>query len=80
MVLKKRTSCPMPDDVTSILPKKQGGATALKQEEIFEKSKIKGIPSGGYLIGRHPECGESSPSTSLATFAFITNTPDRYRH
>ncbi|KAI4861697.1 checkpoint kinase 2-like protein [Hypoxylon rubiginosum] len=56
VVLKKRTSCPMPDDVTSILPKKQGGATALKQEEIFEKSKIKGIPSGGYLIGRHPEC------------------------
>ncbi|KAI1774054.1 Pkinase-domain-containing protein [Hypoxylon cercidicola] len=57
VVLKKRSACPMPDDVAGILPKKQAGvATALKQEESFEKSKIKGIASGGYLIGRHPEC------------------------
>lgn len=59
VVLKKRSPCPMPDDVAGTLSKKQGGASALKQEQSFEKSKIKGVPSGGYLIGRHPECGES---------------------
>ncbi|KAI8678433.1 hypothetical protein NCS55_00563900 [Fusarium keratoplasticum] len=29
---------------------------ALKEEEAYEKKKTKGVPSGGYLIGRHPEC------------------------
>ncbi|KAI2640724.1 checkpoint kinase 2-like protein [Hypomontagnella submonticulosa] len=59
VVLKKRSTCPKSDDVTSVLAKKQpglSGATALKQEESFEKSLVKGVPSGGYLIGRHPEC------------------------
>ncbi|KAI1457383.1 checkpoint kinase 2-like protein [Annulohypoxylon moriforme] len=56
VVLKKRSTCPKPDEVASAIPKKQQGGTALKQEESFEKSKVKGVPSGGYLIGRHPEC------------------------
>jgi serine/threonine-protein kinase Chk2 len=30
----------------------------MKDEETFEKKKEKGAPSGGYLIGRHPECGQ----------------------
>ncbi|KAJ2979145.1 hypothetical protein NUW58_g7275 [Xylaria curta] len=31
--------------------------SAAEQEEAYEKSKTKGsVPSGGYLIGRHPEC------------------------
>ncbi|KAK8027400.1 hypothetical protein PG991_004456 [Apiospora marii] len=29
---------------------------ALEQEESYEKEKSKGIPAGGYLIGRHQEC------------------------
>ncbi|KAI8720755.1 hypothetical protein NCS52_00521400 [Fusarium sp. LHS14.1] len=29
---------------------------AVKEEEAYEKKKSKGVPSGGYLIGRHPEC------------------------
>ncbi|KAI1799286.1 checkpoint kinase 2-like protein [Daldinia bambusicola] len=59
VVLKKRSTCQLPNDVSDALAKEQSGssdASALKQEENFEKSKVKGIPSGGYLIGRHPEC------------------------
>jgi serine/threonine-protein kinase Chk2 len=29
-----------------------------KEEEAYEQTKLRGIASGGYLIGRHPECGE----------------------
>ncbi|KAL7628655.1 serine/threonine protein kinase [Parahypoxylon ruwenzoriense] len=56
VVLRKRYTCPTPDDVASTSTKKQSGASPLKQEESFGGSKTKGIPSGGYLIGRHPEC------------------------
>ncbi len=28
-----------------------------KEEEAYEQTKLKGVASGGYLIGRHPECG-----------------------
>ncbi|KAI0845110.1 Pkinase-domain-containing protein [Daldinia vernicosa] len=59
VVLKRRTSCQPPPDVTGALAKEQSDATdagALKQEETSEKCNVKGIPSGGYLIGRHPEC------------------------
>ncbi|KAI1390203.1 Pkinase-domain-containing protein [Hypoxylon trugodes] len=56
VVLRKRSTCPMSEDIAGVLTKKQSGTSALKQEENFEKSKIKGIPSGGFLIGRHPEC------------------------
>jgi serine/threonine-protein kinase Chk2 len=27
-------------------------------EEAYERTKVKGVSSGGYLIGRHPECGK----------------------
>ncbi|ORY65922.1 kinase-like domain-containing protein [Pseudomassariella vexata] len=57
VVLKRRHTCPLPDAVSgsaTVKQKKKG--RALEQEESFEESKIKGIPSGGYLIGRHPEC------------------------
>ncbi|KAI8962690.1 checkpoint kinase 2-like protein [Daldinia sp. FL1419] len=59
VVLKKRSTCQLPNDVSGVLAKEQSSsadASALKQEESFEKSKVKGVPSGGYLIGRHPEC------------------------
>ncbi|KAH9902184.1 Pkinase-domain-containing protein [Xylariomycetidae sp. FL2044] len=54
VVMKKRSSCPMPDDVGGVDTVKQRGGGALEQEETFEKTK--GASSGGYLIGRHPEC------------------------
>lgn len=47
----------MPDTVSEIEPvKRKNQKKALEQEESYEQSKTQGIPSGGYLIGRHPEC------------------------
>ncbi|KAH7023289.1 kinase-like domain-containing protein [Ilyonectria destructans] len=60
IVLKKRSSCAMPDPVADAAktdPKHtKGKATSSKEEEAPEKKKAKGSTSGGYLIGRHPEC------------------------
>lgn len=57
VVLRKRATCPMPDTVSEIEPvKRKNQKKALEQEESYEQSKTQGIPSGGYLIGRHPEC------------------------
>ncbi|KAI1333281.1 SMAD/FHA protein kinase [Xylariaceae sp. FL0255] len=56
VVLKKRSMCPMSSDISSALKTESSNEGALEQEEDYEKSKVKGIPSGGYLIGRHPEC------------------------
>lgn len=66
IVLKKRTACPLPDTVADAAKNenknhtndKNGKSAAMKDEETFEKKKEKGAPSGGYLIGRHPECGQ----------------------
>ncbi|EKJ75702.1 hypothetical protein FPSE_04084 [Fusarium pseudograminearum CS3096] len=64
IVLKKRSACPLPDTVSDAAKKenknntndKNGKSAAMRDEETFEKKKEKGAPSGGYLIGRHPEC------------------------
>ncbi|KAI5861805.1 Pkinase-domain-containing protein [Durotheca rogersii] len=56
VVLKKRSTCPIADDVSGVLANPEAGATALEREESLERSKTKSVPSGGYLIGRHPEC------------------------
>lgn len=59
VVMKKRAACPLPNEVEDVVPK-QNGKEALKKEEVdFEQRQTKGVPSGGYLIGRHPECGKS---------------------
>ncbi len=66
LVLKKRSACPLADSLSK--PGKdvekskdvKGGKDYKKEEEAFEKTKLKGIASGGYLIGRHPECGKSN--------------------
>jgi serine/threonine-protein kinase Chk2 len=61
-VLRKRAACPLPDTVSesdqsgsNSKTKKPGQEGLLKAEDSFEQSTIK---AGGYLIGRHPECGK----------------------
>ncbi|CAJ2501087.1 Uu.00g039400.m01.CDS01 [Anthostomella pinea] len=56
VVLKKRSACPGSEDVAGSLEESPDGSAALRQEESFEESRAKSVPSGGYLIGRHPEC------------------------
>ncbi|ROW01655.1 hypothetical protein VSDG_02073 [Cytospora chrysosperma] len=56
MVLRKRAACPIPDTAGDVAPKKKGRKALQKQEEDYETTKVSGVPSGGYLIGRHPEC------------------------
>ena len=60
LVLKQRFACPNPS-------KRTGGADGQqrvrrdeyeKREEEYEERKLEDAPSGGYLIGRHPECGK----------------------
>ncbi|KZL84027.1 serine threonine-protein kinase chk2 [Colletotrichum incanum] len=60
VVMKKRAACPLPDTVEAakeLAGKDQKGKSTLqKEEEAYERTKVKGVASGGYLIGRHPEC------------------------
>lgn len=63
LVLKKRTACPASDSVAKAGKEEppvanDDRAVALRDEEAYERTKVKGVASGGYLIGRHPECGE----------------------
>ena len=68
LVLRKRTACPAPtpeDDFGKGSMKRGQGKTPSKhykeQEEVYEETKRrKGFPAGGYLVGRHPECGTFS--------------------
>lgn len=60
LVLRKRAACPVSLGVehqklqTSKTSKKE---EFLEQEEQYEDKKaINGVPAGGYLVGRHPEC------------------------
>lgn len=63
VVLRKRTACPDTPSVSEVAASKakrggrRGPKTLIHEEESFEQNKISsGLPSGGYLIGRHPEC------------------------
>jgi serine/threonine-protein kinase Chk2 len=63
LVLRRREACPVPED--RVGPKtgtdKVAKHTYNNQEESYEKEKAEhGVTSGGYLIGRHRECGKSS--------------------
>ena len=65
LVLRKRVSCPAPypgQDFGKGTRKRGKGAgdTDYGKEEVdYEANKRAfGFPSGGYLIGRHPECGK----------------------
>ncbi|KAK4983544.1 serine/threonine protein kinase [Elasticomyces elasticus] len=59
LVLRRRGACPVPQtrvnrtDGRQRVDKKE----YRKQEEEYEEEKATdGVPAGGYLIGRHPEC------------------------
>ncbi len=57
LVLRKRSSCPKPPiKVGATHPVKP--ETYERQEQEYAQKKTECTPSGGYLIGRHPECGE----------------------
>jgi serine/threonine-protein kinase CHEK2 len=66
LVLKKRNACPMHDSMDDFGKDPASGGTPngsknfRKEEDAYEDTKLKGIASGGYLIGRHPECGKMS--------------------
>lgn len=67
LVLKERISCPAPypdRDFGKGTKKRGRGSCSVnyaKQELDYEANKrVLGFPSGGYLIGRHPECGQSN--------------------
>ncbi|PNY29620.1 Eukaryotic translation initiation factor 3 subunit M [Tolypocladium capitatum] len=60
LVLKKRSACALPDPTAAAAnggaqPKDNRAAT-LDEDEAHGRTKINGVASGGYLIGRHPEC------------------------
>jgi len=63
VVLRKRTTYPDADTVAQAVPTafekgaRWGQRALIQEEESFEKQKVNGLASGGYLIGRHPECG-----------------------
>lgn len=65
LTLRRRNACPLPDgmeDFGANSGKRQsrnGKKSFEKEEKAYEETKLKGIASGGYLIGRHPECGKS---------------------
>lgn len=69
LVLKKRAACPVPGHLTGKPNGKQKVSKSKwkKDEEAYEAEKeIKGVPAGGYLIGRHQECDRivNSPTVS----------------
>jgi serine/threonine-protein kinase Chk2 len=59
LVLRKRAACPVPAKGMGrpYGQKKVSKDTYVKEEDEYENKKAEaGVPSGGYLIGRHPEC------------------------
>lgn len=59
LVLRERAACPLPESKKTLKqkPKKNTAKSGYtRSEEKYEEAKTRGIASGGYLIGRHPEC------------------------
>ena len=63
LVMRRRMACPLPKSrpMKGDGKQKVGKKTYKKDEEDFEEEKTHKdeVPAGGYLIGRHPECGMS---------------------
>ncbi|KAI9650128.1 serine/threonine protein kinase [Ciborinia camelliae] len=55
LTLRKRSACPLPGKNSDIGNSREG-KDLNKEEDTYEATKIMGIASRGYLIGRHPEC------------------------
>lgn len=61
LVLRRRAACPVPSSKIENTSgqEKVARKTYKREEEDYESEKADhGVTSGGYLIGRHPECGE----------------------
>lgn len=74
LVLRRRSACPVPSSKVGTTSGKERVAKNKykKQEEGYEQEKIEhGVTAGGYLIGRHPECGECNPPLSLNFFNML---------
>ena len=79
LVLKKRNACSLPGSTEMNTDKKavdRKNKSATSRDEAYERTKIGGSPSGGYLIGRHPECGEVLGRCGI--FALEALIPCRY--
>ena len=69
LVLRSRSACPAPLPNSSFgkgTKKRSRGQKEsrgyIDEEEQYEHDKRNlGFPAGGYLIGRHPECGKTYP-------------------
>ena len=60
LVLRQRKACPVPTPSARRTSGKERVSKReyRKQEEDYEQRKVtEGYTAGGYLIGRHPECG-----------------------
>ena len=71
LVLRQRSACPVPPTKVGKTTgrEKVGRYEYSRQEADYEKEKVEdGVTSGGYLIGRHPECGKCSITLSIWTF------------
>ncbi|KAF9730685.1 hypothetical protein PMIN03_002635 [Paraphaeosphaeria minitans] len=69
MVLHRRSACPVPPSIVANTSGREKVAKNkfTKQEEGYEQEKAKhGVTSGGYLIGRHPECDRQLRSPTVS--------------
>ena len=69
LVLKRRAACPIPQLETGSKTGKErvGKEHWKKREEQYEVDKgLHGVPAGGYLIGRHPECDRQVPAPTVS--------------
>ena len=76
LVCKSRSACPAPypsgdfgKGSTKRAKAKTAAASYVDEELAYEKEKrASGFPSGGYLIGRHPECGRHTVQYLIQLF------------
>ena len=58
LVLRKRSACPAPLGKNSkITGRERVDRRTYERQEEYENKKAESVTAGGYLIGRHPECG-----------------------
>jgi serine/threonine-protein kinase Chk2 len=69
LVLRRRGACPVPETKVgkSTGTEKVHPKEYLNQENDYEKDKAtRGVPSEGYLIGRHHECDRTVPNPTVS--------------